>query len=91
MAVLDAILRVLLHLSEHIADDLGRIVGCLLGSRYLYEYVRFASTDAPGAHSTYIHCDVAQLWPAKLVVHVVLAKVVFGQVRDVGRLDMRDV
>lgn len=91
MAVLDAVLRVLLHLCEHVADDLGRIVRCLLGSRYLSRDVRLGSGESLAACITYIHGDVAQLWPAKLVVHVVLAKVVFGQVRDVGRLDMRNV
>ena len=54
-------------------------------------YVRINSNGSSFAQGTHIYGDVAQLWPAKLVVHVVLAKVVFGQVGDVGRLDMRNV
>lgn len=91
MAVLDAVLRVLLHLCEDVADNLGRIVGCLHGPRYLGKYVRLNHDAISHTHGTHIYGDVAQLWPAKLVVHVVLAKVVFGQVGDVGRLDMRNV
>nr|POE52051.1 hypothetical protein CFP56_52432 [Quercus suber] len=33
--VLHAVGRVLLHLGEHVANDLGRIVGCFLRSRDL--------------------------------------------------------
>jgi hypothetical protein len=54
-------------------------------------YVRVDSCSTILPYGTYIHGDVAQLWPAKLVVHVVLAKVVFGQIGNVGRLDMRNV
>jgi len=54
-------------------------------------HVRIDSNDSFFTKETHIYGDVAQLWPAKLVVHVVLAKVVFGQVGDVGRLDMRNV
>jgi hypothetical protein len=40
---------------------------------------------------TDIDRDVAQLRPAQGMVHVILAKVVFGQVRDVGLLDVGDI
>lgn len=39
----------------------------------------------------YIDCHVAQLRPAEGMVHVIFAKVVFGQVRDVRLLDVRDI
>lgn len=41
--------------------------------------------------NTYVHCYIAQLRPAQSMVHVIFAKVVLRQVRDVGLLDMRDV
>jgi hypothetical protein len=53
--------------------------------------VRDDSLDVSSFKSTYVNSDVAQLWPAKLVVHVVLAEVVLGQVGDVRRLDVRNV
>ena len=40
---------------------------------------------------THINGDVAQLWPAEGVVHVVLAEVVLRQICDVGLLDVRNV
>jgi hypothetical protein len=39
----------------------------------------------------YINSDITQLWPAHGMVHVVFAKVVFGQVGDVGLLDVGNV
>jgi hypothetical protein len=53
--------------------------------------VRSGFLEVSVSRNTYINSDVAQLWPAKLVVHVVLAEVVLGQVGDVRRLDMRNV
>ena len=40
---------------------------------------------------SYIDGDVAELWPAQSMVHVVLAEVIFWQVRDVRLLDVRNV
>lgn len=40
---------------------------------------------------TYIDSNIRQLWPRESMVEVVLAKVVFGQIGDVGGLDMWDV
>ena len=53
--------------------------------------VRAGFLEVSSFKSTYINSDVAQLWPAKLVVHVVLAEVILGKVGDVRRLDMRNV
>lgn len=41
--------------------------------------------------ATHIDGDIAELRPAHGMVHVVFAKVVFGQVGDVGLLDMGNV
>jgi len=40
---------------------------------------------------THIYGNVAQLGPAERMVEVVFAEVVFGEVRDVGLLDVRYV
>lgn len=45
----------------------------------------------PRSRQTYVYGYVAQLWPAQGMVHVVFAKVVFGQVRNVRLLDVRDI
>lgn len=40
---------------------------------------------------TYINSHIAQLRPTHRMVQVVLAKVVFGQIRDIGELHVRDI
>jgi hypothetical protein len=42
VAVLHAVLRVLLHLREHVAYDLRRIVRCLFRSRHLVQKLAIA-------------------------------------------------
>jgi hypothetical protein len=42
-------------------------------------------------HRTYINSHITQLRPAHSMVQVVLAEVILGQVRDVGKLHMRNV
>jgi len=91
VTVLHAVLRILLHLRKYVAYDLGCIVWCLLGSRDLQGRSAIACLSFHRSGNTYIDSNVAQLWPAKLVVHIVFAEVVLGQIGDVRRLDMRNV
>jgi hypothetical protein len=101
VTVWHTITGLLLHLCENIADNLGWVVRCLLRAGYLerekkkiYERFVFSSRQRSRVRlekATHIDGDIAELRPAHGMVHVVFAKVVFGQVGNVGLLDMGNV
>jgi len=90
VAVLDAVCGVFLHFRQDVADDLWRIVGGFLRSRYLRAFV-LSGVSVDVLVQTYIYGDVAELGPAEGMVEVVFAEVVLGEVGDVGLLDVRNV
>jgi len=53
--------------------------------------IRFSNHSFHSERYTYVDGHIAQLRPAKGMVHVIFAEVVLGQVGDIGLLDLGNV